>query len=127
MLKLPRTKLNLAKRVLAGETVVAKTGYSSHTSLEKWAIENNLAVYIDRRSEWGNPFPMRKTWRDSTKEELSVERDRVIQLHIEHIEKCGLPGDLSTLKGKILFCHCKPLKCHGDYLAELANKDRQPD
>ena len=25
------------------------------------------------------------------------------------------------LRGKVLGCHCKPLPCHGDYLAALAN------
>jgi hypothetical protein len=28
---------------------------------------------------------------------------------------------LPTLKGKVLGCWCKPLPCHGDVLAELAD------
>ena len=29
--------------------------------------------------------------------------------------------DLGELKGKILGCWCRPNKCHGDILVELAN------
>jgi hypothetical protein len=28
---------------------------------------------------------------------------------------------LAALKGKILVCFCKPLACHGDVLAEIAD------
>jgi len=112
-MKLPRTKLKLAERVLSGETVVAKVG----TALEQWAIENNLAVHIDRRGQWGNPYVMKKSWRDSNKEELHLERDRVCDLFAANFK-----GDCESLKGKILFCHCAPLRCHGDLLAAIANQ-----
>jgi DNA modification methylase len=32
--------------------------------------------------------------------------------------------DVSELKGKVLGCWCKPLPCHGDFLAELANQNQ---
>jgi len=32
-----------------------------------------------------------------------------------------LLDQLDNLQGKVLGCHCKPLACHGDILAELAN------
>jgi hypothetical protein len=32
-----------------------------------------------------------------------------------------LLNDLHELNGKVLRCYCKPLCCHGDILAELAN------
>ena len=29
---------------------------------------------------------------------------------------------LPELKDKVLGCYCKPKRCHGDFLAKLANK-----
>lgn len=33
-----------------------------------------------------------------------------------------LPNQLSELRGKRLGCYCKPLRCHGDFLAKLVNE-----
>jgi hypothetical protein len=35
----------------------------------------------------------------------------------------GLMRDIPTLKGKVLGCWCYPRACHGDVLAELADKE----
>lgn len=83
-------------------------------------------VYIGRKNsripkskpgsdgKWGNPFTIGK---DGTREE-------VIQKYREWImlTQPELFGQIAIeLKDKRLGCWCKPLPCHGDVLAELAN------
>jgi len=72
-------------------------------------------VYIGRPTKWGNPF---KIGRDGSRQEVIHKyKDMIIanaqlfkQIHVE-------------LKGKTLGCWCKPDPCHGDVLAELADRD----
>ena len=72
-------------------------------------------VYIGRGSKWGNPFPMKNS--------SLAERERVCKLYEEYFMKQPhLIESLPELIGKKLGCYCKPLKCHGDFLAEMANK-----
>lgn len=69
-------------------------------------------VFIGRPSKWGNPF---RIGIDGTREE-------VIAKHKEWIKRQpDLLADLHELRGKRLGCFCKPLACHGDTLAEMAN------
>lgn len=71
------------------------------------------SVYIGRPSKWGNPFEIGK---DGTREEV-IERYREwIALQLPLLKA------LPELRGKVLVCWCKPLACHGDVLAELANQ-----
>lgn len=70
-------------------------------------------VYIGRPSKWGNPFPLG----NYLKREHCVEDYRTWLL-----EQTNLLRDLKELKGKCLGCWCKPLACHGDVLAELADR-----
>jgi hypothetical protein len=70
-------------------------------------------VYIGRGSKWGNPFKM--------KNKSDEERDRVCDLYETWFYSMGLDKDIHMLKGKILGCYCKPKRCHGDFLAKLAN------
>ena len=87
----------------------------------KWPYD----VYIGRPSlairrdipgsdgRWGNPFVVGK---DGT-------REQVIAKHREWlVSNKKLMNQLPELKGKVLGCWCAPLPCHGDTLAELANK-----
>lgn len=68
-------------------------------------------VYIGRGTKWGNPFRMK-----------GLSRHEVIDRYREWIKRQPqLLADLHELKGKRLGCHCKPMACHGDVLAELAN------
>jgi hypothetical protein len=68
------------------------------------------AVYVDRRTKWGNPF---RIGRDGN-------RDDVIQKHREWlICQKELMNALHELIGKDLVCHCAPKKCHADFLLEL--------
>ncbi len=69
-------------------------------------------VYCGRPSKWGNPFTIGK---DGTRKEV-IEKFR------EYLLTSGLIDDILELKGKILGCWCKPLSCHCDILAEIANK-----
>ena len=70
-------------------------------------------TYIGRPSKWGNKFVIGK---DGTREE-------VVQKYKEWVlQQPELMASLHELKDKTLACWCKPLACHGDVLAELANK-----
>lgn len=72
-------------------------------------------VYIGRPGKWGSPF---KIGRDGTRSEC-------IEKYREYLNKRpDLLRDVKTLKGKRLGCWCSPDACHGDILAELANKEK---
>ena len=73
-------------------------------------------VYIGRPSKWGNPFSIGK----------HGTREEVIEKYQEWLSgQWELLDSLDELEGKVLGCHCKPLACHGDVLAALAN-NRSP-
>lgn len=58
------------------------------------------AVWIDRRSPWGNPFRIG----------VHGTRDEVCDLY----EQKRLPTlDVEPLRGKSLICWCAPKRCHG--------------
>lgn len=69
-------------------------------------------VYIGRPGTWGNPFVIGK---DGTREE-------VIAKYEAWFMKSVMLSRIGELKGKRLGCFCKPLACHGDVLAKLANQ-----
>lgn len=70
-------------------------------------------VYVGRPSKWGNQFVIGK---DGTREE-------VVQKYREWLlEQPELMASLHELKDKTLGCWCSPNLCHGDVLAELADK-----
>ena len=75
---------------------------------------NKYDVYIGRPSPYGNPFSIGK---DGNREEV-IEKFRKYAYSrpdfIQQIKK--------ELKNKILGCHCSPLYCHGEVLAEIANE-----
>ena len=77
-------------------------------------------IYIGRPSIWGNPF----SHLPNTLAKFKVkDRDEAISQYREYLlSNQKLMSQLVELKGKILGCWCKPLACHGDILAELANK-----
>lgn len=75
------------------------------------------AVLIDRRTPWGNPFPMDN---GNTRDEVVNQFD--LWVHISDDPKAVWIRDhIHALKGKRLACHCAPLACHGDILAEMAD------
>ena len=77
-------------------------------------------VYIGRgpdpltgvEGKWGNPFHIGK---DGTRAEvLAKHREWVVR-------QPELMAAIGELKGKRLGCWCRPARCHGDTLAELAD------
>lgn len=66
-------------------------------------------VYIGRPSKWGNPF---KIGKDGTRTEV-IEKYKKWLLNNKE-----LMSEILVLDGKILACHCKPKKCHGDIIIE---------
>lgn len=73
------------------------------------------AIYIGRRSKWGNRFI------------IGVHGDRptVIALYEAWLrEQHALLRALDELRGADLLCFCKPKACHGDLLLFLANASR---
>ena len=83
------------------------------------AVRSGSAVRIDRKTDWGNPFPLRK-------EAGPAERRKVIEQYREYLADAidsGKmdPGRLAKLDGKALACHCAPQPCHGDVLSQAAS------
>ncbi len=69
-------------------------------------------VQIQRPSKWGNPFRRADGY---TRDEAV---DRFLAWVVLQDE---LMKSLHELRGKVLICGCKPLRCHGDVLAALAD------
>ena len=107
----PKRERELQKRVKAGETVVANIDADSH--LVSWARQQNLLVMVDRSSPWGNPFILD---RDGDRESVCHKYATYYLPHKDSLQKL-----LPSLKGKVLACHCAPLQCHANSIAEEAN------
>jgi len=72
-------------------------------------------IYIGRGSIWGNPF---RIGPDGTRAEVIAKYRAWLQTQPH------LLWLLPTLRGKVLGCYCAPQACHGDTLAELAEKGK---
>jgi hypothetical protein len=109
------------RRALAKSGVTVVANITKDRVLVAWAKDVGRAVYIGRNCRgwreagWGNPF------RAQTR--TPEEHDRVIALYGRHLDENPiLLGRLAELcGGKVLFCWCHPLPCHGDVLAKRAN------
>lgn len=87
--------------------------------------EEPFDVYIGRGTPWGNPFPIGKGGVGDTREE-------VIHKYKEYFERELLADPekkkaLLSLRGYRLACHCKPLACHGDIIANYLNSLDYPE
>jgi len=71
------------------------------------------AVFVGRPSPFGNPFVI---GRDGTRAEVIIKFKDYLKTKPELVKLIKL-----KLKGKDLFCYCKPKACHGDVLLEIAN------
>lgn len=81
--------------------------------LLRWAQFEGRLAKIDRATDWGNPFELGK----------DGDRDYCCDCYARYLTmKKSLVKRLPELKGKVLACWCYPERCHGDHLAELANK-----
>ena len=96
----------------SGKTIVINM--ERHTNLVKYAYNKQILILIDRRSEWGNPFILNA---DGTRDEVC---DWYRDYYLPH--KRSLLNKIKTMRGKILGCHCHPLRCHGDILKYLADE-----
>ncbi len=70
-------------------------------------------VYIGRPSQWGNPFTIGK---DGTRVEV------IAKYRMWILTQPQLLAQVKNLRGKVLGCWCAPQACHGDILAELAER-----
>ena len=92
-------------------------------------------IYIGRSTSnkfhYGNPFTHLKS--DTLAKVVVGSREESIDCYrewlsgqgwkdIEQERRLWILDRLKYLKGKTLGCFCKPLDCHGDILAELAEK-----
>jgi len=86
-----------------------------HCKKEKYDVYIGRAVPRSglKASVWANPFVIGK---DGPREEVMVKYRVWLLTHSELLRK------LPELKGKVLGCWCAPEACHGDLLAELANR-----
>jgi hypothetical protein len=77
-------------------------------------------VYIGRPSKWGNPF----SHQEDTLAEFRVKtrKEAVAKYEKYLLENKELMESLHELKGKVLGCYCKPLRCHGDVLKKYVDK-----
>ena len=76
------------------------------------------AVFVDRRTKWGNPFVLKS----------EAERDFVCDEYEKYLyENTALYDQLEELTGLDLICNCAPKRCHADLLLRLANRYRYCD
>lgn len=76
-------------------------------------------VYIGRPSKYENPFKLQNKY-DDFEREVVVEKFR--KLFYDKIESNStFLNDILSLRGKILYCYCKPKQCHGDIIIEFLN------
>jgi len=81
-------------------------------------------VDITRATRWGNPFTHEKD-KPTRAKYVVATREEAISKYEEWLkQQPHLMVKLSTLRGKVLGCWCKPLPCHGDVLARLADEEK---
>ena len=78
-------------------------------------------VYIGRPSIWGNPYSHKidtiAEFRVETRDEAIAKFEAYFLARPDLIQLAK-----RVLRGKVLGCWCKPLACHGDVLARVANE-----
>jgi len=74
-------------------------------------------VYIGRGTIWGNPYQIGVDGdRDEVIRKFKYDFDKEFLKPFDNIDK-----NASSLKGKVIACHCKPYACHGDIIADYIN------
>jgi len=87
-------------------------------------------VYIGRYANclgpWGNRFSHRCGRTDVT---VVATREIAIERHAKDVSKDSTLRKriVQELRGKTLVCFCKPLACHGDTLARIADQETAED
>jgi len=94
-----------------GESVIANQ--QRDKNLIQWADQNGKLARVDRSSMFGNPFELEK----------DGDREFVCDAYRDHYlpHKRSIRDAIPSLKGKVLVCHCYPLRCHAMELAAMAN------
>lgn len=70
-------------------------------------------IYIGRGSMFGNPYEIG----------AGMTREQSLECYLRHLEENpGIISEACKLKGLRLGCFCKPLACHGDILARIAER-----
>jgi hypothetical protein len=77
-------------------------------------------VYIGRGTMWGNPFVVGiGDGRHSREEAISLFKN---YFESEILSDKSKVAALKSMRGLRLACHCKPLACHGDVIADYINR-----
>jgi Domain of unknown function (DUF4326) len=101
-----------------GRSVVANMrkvrGRQVDENLIAWAEAKGIAVRIDRKTAWGNPFEM----------PADGDRAEVIRkfAEVHYPRQAILHRLLPQLRARVLMCWCHPKACHGDFLCEQVNR-----
>jgi len=83
------------------------------STCKDWGMPGD--ILIDRKTKWGNPFIMNH---ESQRDHVCDQYETWLNQKLKSKEL-----DLKDLhKAKRLGCHCKPKRCHGDYLKQLLDK-----
>lgn len=101
-----------------------------YNNLKEWVKDPNNVyigragiVFIDNErfpkeaSIFANPYKIDK---DGNRDEVITKYKKYILNKISSDDTFA--KELSSIKGKVLGCWCKPEKCHGDVLLELVNQ-----
>jgi hypothetical protein len=77
------------------------------------ATADGTYVRIDRRTPWGNPFPVRR----------EAQRAESLRHYLDHLRAHPdvVAAARTALAGQTLACWCVPRACHGMVLAALAD------
>lgn len=75
--------------------------------------KTSFTFYIGRPGSFGNPFYI---GRDGTRDEVIEKYRDYLRGHPEIVIAAR-----EHLRDKVLGCYCKPLACHGDVLARVAD------
>jgi hypothetical protein len=112
-----KDELERKKSVESGLAVVANL--SRDTNLIEWAQQQGLAVRVDRKTKYGNPWVL----------DQDGDRNFVCDCYEQDYlpKKKSILKDSAKLRGKVLLCHCYPLRCHGEALVKLAHSEAKQE
>src|SRR5579872_3035722 len=102
---------------------------NDYKDFEDWAshhdhiyIGRNMTFYVPGTNEsiWHNPYPVAVPGKKYKDKKNRYTREESMRLYKQYVlSNPTLMSKLNELNGKVLGCWCKPLKCHGDILAEI--------
>lgn len=112
----------------AGTTVVANIDSPADARLLEWARETGRLVYVGRTPRHGGPSPFCNPHKMNYHlADQKAERDRVCEAFANTFagsEELQTQATTVLAGGKVLACHCAPLRCHADILAEFVNANK---